>query len=212
MIRSGRAWAALLSVTASVAVCGGLQTSARAASAKAQKAPKAQKHLAVKGAVNPNAPEVVSPGDIPDNQLFVAYRPAAGAYTIRVPEGWSRTEADGAVTFTDKYNSITVFAGPAAAAPTIDRVRTAGLLDVATDPTYKAGRITAVKTAGGPAIHATFEIGSAPNKVTGKKALLTVERYVYFGNRTQVVVTLSGAKGADNVDPWKTVSDSVRVG
>ena len=47
--------------------------------------------------------------------------------------------------------------------------------------------------------------------MTGKKALLAVERYVFFRNGTQVTLTLSGAKGADNVDPWRIVSDSVKL-
>ena len=201
MIRFPIAMFAALAITTGA----GVPSSASAAA----KAPKPQSSGR---AVNPNAPEVVAPGDIPDNQLFVPYRPPAGAYTISVPEGWSRTESNTVVTFTDKYNSISVTSGPASVAPTVDRVRTSGLTDVAKDPTYRAGRVTAVKTSGGPAIHVTFEIGSAPNSVTGKKALLAVERYVYFAKGTQVVVTLSGAKGADNVDPWKIVSDSVRVG
>jgi hypothetical protein len=161
-------------------------------------------------AVDPNAPEVVAPGDIPDNQVFVAYQPAAGGYTIKVPEGWARTETTNAVSFTDKYNSIQVTTA-AASPPTVDSVKNSGLADVAKDPSFKLGTVSGVKAAGGSAIRATFEIGSTPNKVTGKKALLAVERYVYFANGHQVVVTLSGAKGADNVDPWKVVSDSVRV-
>jgi len=56
---------------------------------------------------------------------------------------------------------------------------------------------------------ATYEIGSPPNPVTGKKALLAVERYVFFHNGIDVILTLSGAKGADNVDPWRVVSDSI---
>ena len=56
---------------------------------------------------------------------------------------------------------------------------------------------------------ATYEIGSTANPVTGKKALLAVERYVYFHNGTVVTMTLSGAKGADIVDPWRIVSDSL---
>jgi hypothetical protein len=36
-----------------------------------------------------------------------------------------------------------------------------------------------------------------------------VERYVFVHKGTAVVLTLSGAKGADNVDPWKTVSNSL---
>lgn len=178
----------------------------------AQKKTTSTKKPTSKAAADPNAPEVVAPGDIPDDQLFVPYRPKSGGYTINVPEGWSRTENNGAVTFTDKYNSITVSVGPVSAAPTTASVRASGLADVSQDPSYRAGKVGTVKTAGGNAIKATFEIGSAPNKVTGKKALLAVERYVYFRSGTQVVVTLSGAKGADNVDPWRTVSDSVRVG
>ena len=56
---------------------------------------------------------------------------------------------------------------------------------------------------------ATYEIGSPPNPVTGKRALLAVERYIFFHNGTIVELTLSGAKGADNVDPWKAVSNSL---
>jgi hypothetical protein len=187
-------------------------SSAVAVSNSQKKKASLTKKPAAKTAVNPNAPEVVSPGDIPDNQLFVPYHRTDGGYTINVPEGWSRTESNGAVTFTDKYNSIMVSTIPATAPPTIDSVRTSGLADVSQDPSYRVGKITTFKKAGGSGIKATYEIGSKPNKVTGKKALLAVERYVYFGNGTLVVVTLSGAKGADNVDPWKTVTDSVRIG
>ena len=55
-------------------------------------------------AVDPNAPEVNPPGDIPDNQVFVAYVAPDGAYKLKVPEGWARSEADGVTTFTDKLN------------------------------------------------------------------------------------------------------------
>jgi hypothetical protein len=199
-----------LALRALILACTALLCSQRVASAVQKQKTTTTKKVS-SAAVNPNAPEVVAPGDIPDNQLFVPYRPASGSYTINVPEGWSRTEHNGAVTFTDKYNSITITSSPAKTAPTVKSVMSSSLLDVSQDPTYRVGKVTAVKTTGGNAIRATYEIGSAPNKVTGKKALLAVERYVYFRNATQVVVTLSGAKGADNVDPWKIVSDSVRV-
>ena len=161
------------------------------------------------GAVNPNAPEVVAPGDIPDNQAFVAFVPAGGVYTVKVPEGWARTEANGVVTFTDKYNSIAIQSAPASSAPTVSSVKSTGLSDVASDPTYRVTGVTAVTRKAGGGVLATYEIGSAPNQVTGKKALLAVERYEFFHNGTTVTLTLSGAKGADNVDPWKIVSDSL---
>ena len=163
----------------------------------------------VAGAVDPNAPEVVDPGDIPDNQAFVAFASSDGIYSVKVPEGWARTETNGVVTFTDKYNSITVQSATATAAPTVSSVTSTGLTDVASDPTFALTDVAPVTRKAGDGVLATFEIGSAPNPVTGKKALLAVERYVFFHNGTEVTLTLSGAKGADNVDPWKIVSNSL---
>lgn len=161
------------------------------------------------GTVDPNAPEIVEPGDIPDNQVFVPFSPAGGAYSIEIPEGWARSEASGIVTFTDNYNSVRLQQTSGAAAPTIDSMKHAGLADVSDDPTFVLGDVTSVSRKAGDAILATYEIGSQPNPVTGKKALLAVERYEFFNNGMSVVVTLSGAKGADNVDPWRIVTDSL---
>ena len=166
---------------------------------------------AATGGVDPNAPEVVEPGDIPDNQVFVTFPSPDGAFSLKVPEGWAQTESNGVVTFTDKYNSVAIQSTSAATPPTIDSVTNAGLADVSSDPTFALTGVTTVTRKGGEAVLATFEIGSAPNAVTGKKALLAVERYVFFHNGTQVTLTLSGAKGADNVDPWKIVSNSVKL-
>lgn len=162
----------------------------------------------VAGAVDPNAPEVVAPGDIPDNQVFIPVTPPGAAYRVKVPEGWARSDAQGVETFTDKYNSITLRSFPASVAPTVASVRSADLSDVSSDPTFVIGDVSIVHRSAGAVILATYEIGSAPNPVTGKKALLAVERYIYFHNGTEVTVTLAGAKGADNVDPWKIVTNS----
>jgi hypothetical protein len=40
--------------------------------------------------------------------------------------------------------------------------------------------------------------------------LTAVERYAFWRSGREVVLTLSGAKGADNVDPWRMVTDSFR--
>ena len=189
--------AAGLTMALLVAACGSATHGAQPAS------------TTVPGAVDPNAPEVVAPGDIPDDQAFVAYASADGLYTVKVPEGWARNENAGVVTFTDKYNSIALRSSSATSAPTVDSVRTDGLADVAKDPTFTLIDVAPATTKGGSAVLATYEIGSDVNVVTGKKALLAVERYVFFHNGTVVTMTLSGAKGADNVDPWKVVSDSV---
>ncbi len=159
--------------------------------------------------IDPNAPEVVEPGDIPDDQVFVTYRSVDGTYSVDVPEGWARSEQDGAVTFTDKYNTVTVRSTPAAAAPTVESVTATGLDDVSSDATFRLIDVAPVTRTVGDGVLATYEIGSAPNAVTGKQALLAVERYMFFRNGNDVVLTLSGAKGADNVDPWRIVSDSL---
>ncbi len=163
----------------------------------------------IPGAVDPNAPEVVAPGDIPDNQAFVEFVSADGRYAVKVPEGWARTEHAGVVTFTDKYNSIAVSSSPASVAPTVASVKATGLTDVSSDPTYTLNDVKPVTRKAGSGVLATYLIGSAPNPVTAKKALLAVERYLFVRNGQLVTMTLSGAKGADNVDPWRIVSDSL---
>src|SRR3954467_11945535 len=83
----------IVSATAAIAVLGvaGCGSSSRGTAAQTP---------------NPNTTESSPPGDIPDNQAFVAYRPPGGGFSVKVPEGWSRITSGGAVTFTDKLNSI----------------------------------------------------------------------------------------------------------
>jgi hypothetical protein len=62
-----------------------------------------------------------SPGDIPDNQAFVAYK--GQGFSVKVPEGWSRATQGGGTRFVDKYNAITVTTTRQSAKPTIAGVR-----------------------------------------------------------------------------------------
>lgn len=158
---------------------------------------------------NPNAPEVVAPGDIPDNQVFVAYTPPGASFSVQVPEGWSRSSTGGAVTFTDKYNSIEIRSQKTSKPPTTASVKAEVQADHSKDSSFNLGKVTTVQRRSGSGILATYTIGSAPNSVTGKAALLAVEQYEFAHNRTTAILTLSGAKGADNVDPWRTVTDSL---
>jgi hypothetical protein len=54
-----------------------------------------------------------------------------------------------------------------------------------------------------------YNATSATDAVTGKSVTLDVERYLFWHKGTLVTLTLSSAKGSDNVDPWKTVTDSL---
>lgn len=149
------------------------------------------------------------PGDIPDNTAFVPFRPTDGRYEVKVPEGWARTGLPSGASFTDKLNSVRVEVAPASAAPTARSARA----DEA--PKIKAANMTVVRAdtlqrKGGTAVRLVYRFDSAPDPVTGKVVRDEAERYEFFKSGQKAVLTLSGPVGADNVDPWRTVSDSFR--
>ena len=159
--------------------------------------------------VTPGGAEVNPAGDIPDNQVFVAYTDPSGAFTVKVPEGWASSEAGGAVTYTDKLNSIRIESSSTPAAPTVASV-TAELPTIASSrPGYVAGDVTEVTRSAGPGVLATYEGDAAADPVTGKVVHDAFERYEFWHAGELVVLTLSGPVGADNVDPWKIVTDSL---
>jgi len=164
-------------------------------------------------AVEPNAPEQSPPGDIPDDQVFVPYQFPDGSFTVKVPEGWSRTEDAGTVTFTDEFNSIALSTRPTAAAPTVasaERDEVPAIEQAV--PGYEAGKVETVTRSAGDAVRITYRGDSPPDAVTGGPTTLDVERYELFHGGDEIVLVLSGPKGADNVDPWQLVTDSVRFG
>jgi len=159
---------------------------------------------------DPNAAEVSPAGDIPDNQAFVPFTPSRGGFTVKVPEGWSRGSSGGAVTFTDKLNAIEVESRPAQAPPTVREVRQTEVPKLSsTVKGFRLGTVNTVSRKAGTAVRITYLAAARTNAVTGKAGQDAVERYVFFHNGKDVVLTLSGPKGADNVDPWKIVTDSV---
>jgi hypothetical protein len=134
-------------------------------------------------------PEVSPAGDIPDNQAYVRYAPPGAGFSVKVPEGWSRTRTGGGVTFTDKLNAIRLeHAAPAA----------------------HTGRASSVQRRAGTAQKLTYTTRAQPNPVTGRAGTDAVERYVFTHAGRTAVLTLSGPKGADDVDPWRIVTDSLR--
>jgi hypothetical protein len=148
-------------------------------------------------APNPNAPEVNPAGDIPDNQAYVRYTPPGASFSVKVPEGWGRTTGGRAITFTDKLNAIRMETGAAGGA----RRAPAGASNV---------KVTTVHRAAGTATEVAYLAQSQPDAVTGKTRTNAVERYTFAHGGKLVVLTLSGPKGADNVDPWRIVTDSLR--
>jgi hypothetical protein len=145
-------------------------------------------------------------GDIPDNQVYVPYSPPDGSFTVEVPEGWARTDAGDTVSFTDKLNTVTVQELTGRPQPTPDSVRTGELAAAARNGA--AGTVEQVTLPAGPAIHATYSADATPDPVTGRTVRDDVELYVFWKDGTEVLLTLSGPHGADNVDPWKKISTS----
>ncbi|MGI9120586.1 MAG: hypothetical protein ACR2G7_10800 [Acidimicrobiales bacterium] len=159
--------------------------------------------------VDPNAPEVNSAGDIPDDQVFVAYTPPSGGYGVRVPEGWARSETDGTVVFTDKLNSFRMESVAAARAPSTQSAEQEEVPAIrAASRDFEPGNVSEVTRKAGKAILITYRADGAPDPVTAKVLHLDVERYELWRGGTQVTLTLSGPQGADNVDPWRIVTDS----
>ncbi len=192
--------AAAAAVALTAGACGGSAKTATSAGSA---------NSTVAGQVAPSGPEVNPSGDIPDNQAFVAYSPPSGGFSVKIPEGWARVEAGGAVTFTDKLNSIRVETAAAATAPTIQSAQQNEVPKIqAAAVNFKAGKVTSVTRKAGNAVLITYGADSAPDPVTGKVVHDAVERYEFWKAGTEVVLTLSGPQGADNVDPWRIVTDS----
>jgi hypothetical protein len=191
MTRTPIALALLLAVF--LAGCGGSSPSSSSSSA------------------DPAAKEVSPAGDIPDNQAFVTYSPPGADYSVKVPEGWARSAAGGSVTFTDKLNAIRMEEGAAKGGPSAATAKRTELPQLAKQVKgFKPGSVNIVKRTSGPAVRITYLATSPPDPVTGKTRADAVERYLFIRNGKKVVLTLSGPKGADNVDPWKLVTDSLK--
>jgi len=161
------------------------------------------------GGASPAATELNPPGDIPDNQAYVAYRPAAGGYVVSVPEGWSRSTTANGAAFTDKLNSIRIEERSASAAPTVASVTASDVAALARSAsTFTLGKVSLVTRKAGPAVLTTYQVDSAVNPVTGKVVRDAVERYTFWKNGRAVTLTLSAPQGSDNVDPWRIVTNS----
>lgn len=148
-------------------------------------------------------------GDIPDDQVFVPYSPPDGSFSVDVPEGWARSDVSNGVSFTDKLNTVSAQELTGRPQPTPESVASGELAEaVAAAPKGTAGTAEAVTLPAGDAVHATYSADSPPDPVTGRVIRDDVELYVYWKDGTEVLLTLSGPHGADNVDPWATVSSS----
>lgn len=161
--------------------------------------------------VNPNQRESLPPGDIPDTIAYVPYAVPGAGLNVSTPEGWSRTNAPGTVTWTSNLNTIQLFTLPAKAPVTVASAQRTEVPKISTSvKTFKLQSVTAISRAAGPAVRIAYLGDSKPNPVTGKVGTLAFERYDFFHKGKEVVILVSSPLGSDNVDPWRKVTNSLK--
>jgi hypothetical protein len=144
-------------------------------------------------------------GDIPDNQMFVSY--SGPAFSMKVPEGWARRSSSAGTIFRDKNNIVRVVVARGAV-PTIASMTK----ELAGDTKAHVVKPPhAVKVGRTSMIAATYTSTSAPNQVTGKSVILTVDRYELAKGGKRAVVDLGTPVGVDNVDAYRMMIESLRV-
>ena len=151
------------------------------------------------------------PGDIPDNTVFVPYHSAKGCWTVTVPEGWSRTTTGTTLTFTDKLNTVQIDARPGTPVTLASARKTDVPALAKTTRAFKLTSVTEVTLPAGSAVLISYQANSDPNAVTGKQYRLDVLRYELFHAGTRTTLTLLSPVGADNVDPWRIVTQSLKT-
>jgi hypothetical protein len=156
-------------------------------------------------------------GDIPDNQVFLVYRNAKAGYSIKYPEGWAIRGKAGDVTIQDKNNLVHIVADTGAA--TVAQASADMKALAASTPRFSfkppAGHPTCTNmgtTMKLPlaAVHVVYSTQGQPSPVTGKRAVLNVDRYYLGHNGRRVIVDLGTPQGVDNVDAYCLMIGSFR--
>lgn len=158
------------------------------------------------------APETNTPGDIPDTIAYVAYVNTAGGYQFTHPEGWAQTGQGTAVTFTDKFNGVSADVSSSGTAPT---TASAQSVDVpmlqASQTAFELRAVSPATLPAGSGVLIVYRRNSAPDAVTGRSVRVEAQRYEIYGHGHVVTMELFGAVGADNVDPYRKMSQSLAL-
>jgi hypothetical protein len=156
-------------------------------------------------------------GDIPDNQVFLVDTNAAAGYSLKYPEGWAIRGTAGDVTIQDKNNVVHIFADSGEATvrqATADMKALAGTTPrfsfkppTANPTCTDMGRSVKLSLA---SVHVVYTTQGQPDPVTGKRAVLNVDRYYLAHNGRRVIVDLGTPQGVDNVDAYCLMIASFR--
>lgn len=205
-------------VAAAIAGCGSSNSSTSSSAAGAQTAASSSatssaptSSATTSSGVNPNAPETLPPGDIPDTIAYVPYVAPGHGLTLSTPEGWSRKRTPDGVIFTDKLNTVQLVDRHASGPITVSSARQTEVPKLAaTLKGFKLQSISVVSRPAGQAVRIKYLGYSAPDPVTGKFGVLAFERYAFSHHGREVSLVLSSPLGSDNVDPWRNVTSSLR--
>ena len=152
------------------------------------------------------------PGDIPDNLAFVPYTNASGHYRFTHPEGWAESVNGARVLFTDKLNGVTAEPGTATSAPTVSDANSKDVPELRrTQAAFEVRSVTAASVPGGSGVRIVYRRNSAPDAVTGRQYRDEVERFELVSNGREVVLEMYGPVGADNVDAYRAMVQSLRI-
>ncbi|HSV65043.1 MAG TPA: hypothetical protein VLJ59_03920 [Mycobacteriales bacterium] len=171
------------------------------------------------------------PGDIPDSVAYLPWTSADRRVTVTHPEGWAQRTVPGGARFSDKLNAVAVTVRPGAL-PSLAQARgsapglaesgtaesgtaesgTAGSGTAGSGRAFELRAVEAVRLPAGPAVRVTWRVNSTPDEVTGKVYRDEVVTYLVGAPGGRLVrLDLSGPVGADNVDPYRIMSESLRV-
>jgi hypothetical protein len=153
------------------------------------------------------AAEKNPPGDIPDDQVFVLYTSSASGYSLKVPEGWARSEKGSDIQFIDKFDGVAIIVDAAPTPPTMkDVVTRLGKAEKG----FKVVSKKEIRLPAGSALLVKYESDSEANPVTNKRVRLEEEAYAFYKNEKIAILILWAPLGADNADQWKLISESFR--
>ncbi len=143
---------------------------------------------------------------------FVPYANPQGHYRFTHPEGWAETTTGSTVAFTDKLNGVTVAAGADPVPPTEAVAKTRDVPQLTrTQPAFELRSMKTVTESAGAGVLIVYRRNSTPDPVTGRQYRDEVERYELVGNGRSVIVEFFGPVGADNVDAYRTMVQSLRL-
>jgi hypothetical protein len=204
---------AVLAATGVLAACGGSSHGSTASGVSAGSGASATGTATGSGSGGPSALSAdarsAATGDIPDNQVFLTFAPRPAGFSIKYPEGWTRSGTKGSVSFRDKNNLVRVLVR-SGAAPTAASVSSQLAALKRATPTLTVTLPHAVTLRAGSAIRARYTTLTAPNPVTGRRVKLVVDRYELAQGGRVAVVDLGTPVGVDNVDAYRMMIESFR--